>query len=297
MAITVQVPATTTNLGPGFDCFGVALMLSNRVSLWRERIGKPLPIVQEASELFFKETGTARIQFGCRIEGEVPPARGLGSSATLRAGVMIGLNALCRTQLSRETLCDFCSRLEGHPDNAAAALFGGFAIVNRLRHRIDRFDVDPALKFILFIPDFEVKTSAARQVVPSTFTREAVVQNLANATLIAAAFASGDYERLRGSFADQIHQPYREPLVPFLPSILKSAEEAGALGGFLSGSGSTIACVTLVNEDQIAAAIKAAAFETSGKTVTVTADNLGARITTNDAGSDTTGSEHSIPGS
>jgi homoserine kinase len=294
MAITVQVPASTTNLGPGFDCFGVALKLSNRIILLPESAEISAPIVREAAKLFFERTGTTPIQFGCRIEGEVPQARGLGSSVTVRAGILIGLNDLCGTRLSRETLCDFCSALEGHPDNAAAALFGGFAIVNNLRNRVDRFDVDPALKFILLIPDFEVKTSDARKVVPISFTRQSVVQNLANTALIAAAFASGEYERLRGSFSDQIHQPYREPLVPILPAVLKSAEEAGALGGFLSGSGSTIACVTLYDEDRIAAAMGAAARGTNTKTVIVTADNLGARIIKTDTESGTAAGKPSL---
>jgi homoserine kinase len=294
MAITVQVPASTTNLGPGFDCFGVALKLSNQITLLPESTELCPPIVQEAAKLFFTKTGSTPVRFGCRIEGDVPQARGLGSSVTVRAGILTALNELSGTRLSRETLCDFCSELEGHPDNAAAALFGGFAIVNNLRNRIDRFDVDSALKFILFIPDFEVKTSDARQVVPTSFTRQAVIQNLANTALIAAAFASGDYERLRGSFSDQIHQPYRESLVPFMPAILKSAEDAGALGGFLSGSGSTIACVTLGYEDRIAAAIGAAASGIDGKTVIVTADNLGARIVNPDTKTETTASKRSI---
>jgi homoserine kinase len=278
MAVTVQVPASTTNLGPGFDCFGVALKLSNHITIDLEITGRQLPIVEEAAALFFNKTGTIPIQFDCRIEGNVPQARGLGSSVTVRAGVLVALNNLLGTNVSRETLCHFCSELEGHPDNAAAAIFGGFAIVNKKRNRVDRFEVKPDLKFVLFIPGFEVKTNEARKVVPASFSRQAVVENLANASLIAAAFASGDYERLRQSFSDQIHQPYRQHLVPFLPNVLQAAEEAGALGGFLSGSGSTIACVTLSNEQKVAGAIASAAPEARGKTLIVTADNLGARI-------------------
>ena len=102
--------------------------------------------------------------------------------------------------------------------------------------------LDPALKFVLFIPNFEVKTSDARTVVPASFSRQEVVENLGNASLIAAAFASGKYEHLRGAFVDRLHQPFREKFVPFLPKLLRAAADAGALGGFLSGSGSTVAC-------------------------------------------------------
>jgi homoserine kinase len=279
MALTVQVPASTTNLGPGFDCFGVALRLGNRITIEPEKSATvPPPIVLEAAKLFFKKIDSAPFRFECQIEGEVPQARGLGSSVTVRLGVFIGLNELSRANLSRKALCSLCADLEGHADNAATALFGGFVIVNKMRDQVERFEVDPRLKFVLFIPDFEVKTNKARKVVPTSFSRQAVVENLANASLIAAAFASHEYERLQNAFSDQIHQPYRQHLVPFLPTVLQAAREAGALGGFLSGSGSTITCPTLSDGNDIAAAIRAAAPDAKGKILIVTADNLGAQI-------------------
>jgi homoserine kinase len=277
--LTVQVPASTTNLGPGFDCFGVALRINNRITIDPEYADpEPLSIVAEAAGLFFKKTGQEPFRFGCRIEGEVPQARGLGSSVTVRAGILLGLNALSGANLSRESLCGLCAELEGHPDNAAAALFGGFAIVNKARNRVDRFEVDPRLKFVLFIPDFEVRTDDARKVVPATFTRQAVVENLANASLIAAAFASREYERMHDAFSDQMHQPYRQHLVPFLPQMFGAALKGGALGGFLSGSGSTLAFLTLTDGHDVVAAIREAAPTTKGETLIVTADNLGAQI-------------------
>lgn len=279
MTISVLVPASTTNLGPGFDCLGIALRLGNRITVGTDRSERPVPgMVEQAADLFFSRTGQARFPFSFSIEGDVPQARGLGSSVTLRVGVLMALDRITKSGLSKEEICDFCAELEGHPDNAAAALFGGFIIVTKTSRRIARFDVDPALKFVLFIPNYEVKTSDARTVVPASFSRQEVVENLGNASLIAAAFASGKYEHLRGGFIDRLHQPFREKFVPFLPKLLRAADGAGALGGFLSGSGSTVACLTLGDGQKVASALEAAAPDEGAKILIVSADNEGARI-------------------
>jgi homoserine kinase len=279
MSVSVQVPATTSNFGPGFDCLGAALQLWNRVTIDRADQDMPLPeIVAEAAGLFFRHSGILPFPFRFRITGEVPRARGLGSSVTVRAGVLIALNHYLNQPFALEQICSLCTELEGHPDNAAAAIFGGFTIVNSATNRVDRFDIDPEIKFVLFIPDFEVKTSDARKVVPATYPREAVVQNLANVSRIAAAFASKRYDLLQDAFADRLHQPYREPLVPFLGKVLDAATKSGAIGGFLSGSGSTIACLTLSDGDKVAAAMQRSATEANAKVLIVSADNAGAKI-------------------
>jgi homoserine kinase len=279
MSLCIQVPASTTNFGPGFDCLGAALQLWNRIRIQPGPGGNGNPaIVADAANLFFEQAGVKRFDFRCQIEGDVPQARGLGSSVTIRAAVLLGLNALTGNLLAKQKICELCAKLEGHPDNAAAALFGGFTIISKTRGEIVRFDVDPVLKFILFIPDFEVKTGEARKVLPETFSRQAIVENLANASLIAAAFASRRYDQLAGSFSDRLHQPFRTRFVPFLPRVLDAAERAGALGGFLSGSGSSIACLTLSNEEGIARAISEAAPEAMARIAILSADNNGAQI-------------------
>jgi homoserine kinase len=280
MTISVKVPASTTNLGPGFDCLGIALRVWNRISIEIDGSERPPPpgMILEAADLFFKHTGQTRFPFSFAIEGDVPQARGLGSSVTIRLGLLMALDRITQSGLSQEEICALCAELEGHPDNAAAALFGGFTIVTKTSNRVARFEVDPALKFVLFIPNFEVKTSDARMVVPTSFARQDVVENLGNTSLIAAAFASGEYRHLRGAFADRLHQPFREKFVPFLPKLLLAAEEAGALGGFLSGSGSTVACVTLSDGQDVASALEAAAPGEHAKIRIVSADNDGAQI-------------------
>jgi homoserine kinase len=279
MVLSIQVPASTTNLGPGFDCLGVALELWNRIRVVPgEKEAQNPVIVSEAANLFFDQTGIKRFAFRCVIEGDIPQARGLGSSVTIRAGVLLALNALAAGHLTKKELCELCTKLEGHPDNAAAALYGGFTIVSKARNEIARFDIDPDLKFVLFIPNFEVKTSEARRVLPESFSRQAVVENLANTSFVAAAFASRRYGQLQDSFEDRVHQPFRTQFVPFLPKVLSAARNAGALGGFLSGSGSTIACLTLSDSSKVAASVADAAPEAKAKVLIVSADNLGARI-------------------
>ncbi|MBV9130641.1 MAG: homoserine kinase [Verrucomicrobia bacterium] len=280
MTISVKVPASTTNLGPGFDCLGIALRIWNRISIEIDGSERPSPpgMVSEAADLFFKHTGQTRFPFSFVIDGDVPQARGLGSSVTIRLGLLMALDQITQSGLPQEEICTLCAALEGHPDNAAAALFGGFTIVSKTSKRVAQFNVDPALKFVLFIPNFEVKTSDARKVVPASFACQDVVENLGNASLIAAAFASGEYRHLRGAFADRLHQPFREKFVPFLPKLLLAAADAGALGGFLSGSGSTVAFVTLSDGQDVARALEEAAPEEHAKIRIVSADNDGAQI-------------------
>ena len=279
MVVNVQVPASTTNLGPGFDCLGISLQLWNWIKIEADLSPRPIPeMASQAAELFFSRTGQTRFPFTLSIEGEVPQARGLGSSVTLRLGVLMALDRITKTGLSKHEICDLCTELEGHPDNAAAALFGGFTVFSRSTRKVARFDVDSKLHFVLFIPDFEVKTADARQAVPTKFAREDVVDNLGNATMIAAALASGKYEYLQNAFEDRLHQPFREKFVPFLPRVLRAGIEAGALGGFLSGSGSTVACVTLSDPEKVGAALDKAAAGQNAKILIVNADNIGSRI-------------------
>ncbi len=274
--VTVRVPASTSNLGPGFDCLGVALRIYNDVTVTKGVKSRPQTIVGEAADLFFHHTQRVPFVFSVSIAGNVPASRGLGSSVTLRVGVLRALNALTGNRLDRSSIFQLSARLEGHPDNAAPATFGGFTVVRG--QTLQRFDVSASLSFVLLIPDLEIKTSRARRILPSRITRAAAVKNCANACAITAAFASGNYRNLRGAFRDHLHQPYRQKLIPFLPRVIAAAERAGALGAFLSGSGSAICAVTLHSPKKIAAAMERSASSISAPTVITRADNRGARL-------------------
>lgn len=275
--ITVRIPATTSNLGPGFDCLGVALQIYNYVSVTpSEEETAIAPMARAAARKYFKKVDCDPFPFRCTIEGEVPRARGLGSSVTVRLGVLHALNALLGRPLKRAQIFTLCAELEGHPDNAAPAEFGGFVATRGLR--LQKFPVDPRLRFVLLIPDFEVQTREARLVLPNEIDRLRAVESCANACAITAALASANYEQLRGAFVDHLHQPFRKKFVPFLDRVLAAAERAGALGGFLSGSGSTIVCLTLRSPQKIANAMKKAAGLEHCETRITTADNQGVRL-------------------
>ncbi len=278
-SVTIRVPATTANLGPGYDCLGVALQIYNRVTVARmaaAQVATAGEMGSRTAEAFFATADLDPFEFSWKIEGEVPQSRGLGSSVTVRLGLLMALNELSGAKLSRGQLFEICAQLEGHPDNAAPAAFGGFTVAGG--KQIARFEVAPELKFVLLIPDFEIATPDARRVLPATLDRLAAVKSCANACRITAAFASKNYERLRGAFHDGLHQPFRKPLIPFLEDVIAAGERAGALGGFLSGSGSTICCVTLDNADGVAKAMLHAADSRGARTVITAADNQGASI-------------------
>src|ERR1700726_773989 len=274
---TIRVPASTSNLGPGFDCLGVALRVYNLVTLSRATKRESLaPIAAQAADLFFKRTKRRRFAFFCLAAEKIPRSRGLGSSATVRLGILHGLNELTRRPLDRLSIFRLCAELEGHPDNAAPSSFGGFTVA-RGKH-VQRFQVSSRLKFVLLIPDFEILTSAARQILPEEIPHPDAVASAGNACAITAAFASGAYENLRGAFIDHFHQPFRARRIPLLPRVVAAAEKAGALGAFLSGSGSTICAATLQSAKKVAAAMQRAAGSTSTKIVITTADNRGVQI-------------------
>jgi homoserine kinase len=278
-SVITRVPGTTANLGPGFDSLGIALGLSNEITVSRSARREHPAVFAGAADAFFKAADIAPFGFDWKIEGEVPQSRGLGSSVTVRLGVMHGLNALCESPLNRDALFELCADLEGHPDNAAPAAFGGFA-VSRAGAETIRCEVAPELKFVLLIPDFEVSTPMARSILPDGIPRRDAVMSASNACRITAAFLTKRYDLLRGSFGDGLHQPYRQRLIPFLYEVIGAAESAGAIGGFLSGSGSTICCVTLENAEGIAAAMKAASGNEGASTLIRSADNRGATVIT-----------------
>jgi homoserine kinase len=274
--VTVRVPASTSNLGPGFDCLGLALRIYNDVTVSRGRTADRDSMAARAGEKFFEIAQRKPFSFRCAVGGDVPSSRGLGSSVTVRLGALIALNELSGRPLPREQLFDICAALEGHPDNAAPAAFGGFNIIAGGEHQ--RFAVAANLRVVLLVSAFQVRTDEARRLLPAAIPHADAVANSANVARIVAAFVAQRYNQLRGAFADRIHQPFRKHLVPRFDEIIAAAECAGALGGFLSGSGSTIAVMTLRSPDKIAAAMLANADAADARTIITSADNRGARI-------------------
>jgi homoserine kinase len=275
--VRIRVPATTANLGPGFDSLGLALRVYNITTVSRAPDFPSEPMPSAAAGAFFEAAGCEAFGFAWSIRGDVPRSRGMGSSVTVRLGILHGLNVLAGSPLAPDALYRLCSRLEGHPDNAAPAAFGGFTVA-RQDDSFQRFAVRGNLHFVLLIPDFEVETKNARGVLPTSIPLRDAVLSASNASAISAAFASRNYEALRGCFADGIHQPYRAPLVPGLSDVISAAEQAGALGGWLSGSGSTIACCTQNSPEAVSTAMSKAYGNGAHHLITTQADNQGVRI-------------------
>jgi homoserine kinase len=277
-AVTVRVPASVSNLGPGFDCLGVALRLYNLITV--ERAARPdvlPPVLDETAKVFFKQSRARKFPFACSVRERVPRARGLGSSATVRVGVLHGLNRLAGNPLDRDVLFQLCAELEGHPDNAAPASFGGFTVARS--DSVQRFDVSARLKFVVLIPDHEVKTSEARRILPQRIGRTNAVKSCGDACAITAAFVSRNYRLLQGRFGDEFHQPFRAKLIPYLDRVITAAEHAGALGAFLSGSGSSMAALTLDRPREIGRAMLLAIGGMQARAIVLSADNHGVEIT------------------
>ena len=269
---SVRIPGTTANLGSGFDTLGLAVALYNRATVRRRsdrhvEITSPiaedaragaLAMLEEAAAAFFKKTRAPRFGVDLHLAGEVPIARGLGSSVTARLGCVAGLNALAGSPLDRQGLLEVVAALEGHPDNAAPAVFGGFTAAGFVGSEVRciRVPLPSRIRLVTLIPDFEVSTPEARKRVPQTFSKADTIHILNRASLVTAAFATGRLESLRGCFDDRIHQPYRAPLIPGMDAILATGVKAGAIGGWLSGSGSTLMCLALDNSEAVATAMQ-----------------------------------------
>jgi homoserine kinase len=294
-SVTVRVPATTANLGPGFDTLGVALKLHNHISIREtddpaavERVdamrGDPaaLAMTREAMDAFFRRSKVNPHGAQVEVKGDVPTTGGLGSSVTVRLGIVYALNELNGRPLSDAGLLEVVTELEHHPDNAAPALFGGFVvsgiIEGTIRYR--RFNVPGTLKFVVAVPDFPVSTEKARALLPRQVPLTDAVENLKRVALITSVFASGEFSLLRGLFEDRLHQPYRRKLIPMLDDVIAAGVGAGALAGWLSGSGSSVMCITEQKEKAVAEAMAAvfARQRIRCETHILTADNDGTRV-------------------
>ena len=290
--IQVRVPASTSNLGPGFDCLGLALQLYNTTTLTRgadERL--PKGMIGDTAASFFQNIAGGKIEpfgFEARIDGDIPVSRGLGSSVTVRLGVLMGLAELVRESVAipQEEILDLLIKLEGHPDNAVPSFLGGFAICARASDNpadgfaYTRVAVKPELSFVTLVPDLKLSTEAARGLLPKEVPFRQAVENVQRTARITAAFCTGDYDALRGMFIDHLHQPFRQVLIPGFADILGAAREAGALGSFLSGSGSCLMAVTLGEEEAISQAMLTTAQKhgLSARALVLKADNEGVKI-------------------
>lgn len=267
--ITIRVPATTANLGPGFDVFGLALKLSLTVKVketsgplsitYRGRGAGRVPLdernlIWRAYRWVTEREGKRGPHLVVEIENEIPLARGLGSSgAAIVAGVMIA-NAVCRLGLSDEQLLAHALALEPHPDNITAAFVGGFVaccVTDEGRALYAKLPVSPNIKAVIVVPDFELPTREARAVLPDQYSRDDIVFNLQRVALLAMALRHPHPDLIAEAMRDRLHQPYRRALIPGLEEILQLASMPGLLGVSLSGAGPSVLALAIDNFEQI----------------------------------------------
>ncbi|QNJ11114.1 homoserine kinase [Synechococcus sp. M16.1] len=266
--VVVDVPATTANLGPGFDCLGAALDLNNRFAMRRiegggERFeliiegtegshlrGGPENLVYRAAQRVWKAAGLEPVALEARVRLAVPPARGLGSSATAIVAGLMGANALVGEPLSKEKLLELAIDIEGHPDNVVPSLLGGLCMTAKAasqRWRVVRCEWTPSVKAVVAIPSIRLSTSEARRAMPKAIPVGDAVVNLGALTLLLQGLRTGNGDLISDGMHDRLHEPYRWRLIKGGDQVKQAAMDAGAWGCAISGAGPSV--LALCEED------------------------------------------------
>ena len=273
--VKVRVPGTSANCGPGFDSLGVACTIYNELSLvllekpeldivitgaGAENIPKDeRNIVWKSIQKLLKRVGLADKYLGAKIEMDngVPLSRGLGSSATAIVGGLKAANEWLDNPLSQRDLLQLATEIEGHPDNVAPAIYGGFTVSIVRQGKPECFTFMPKLplKLVVAIPDFFLSTKAARGVLPKEVPMGDAIYNVGRAAMLIAALCKGNQSFLRSVFDDALHQPYRAKLIPGMYEVIAAARKAGALGASLSGAGPCLIAFTVDNEANVGQAM------------------------------------------
>ncbi len=281
----VSVPATTANVGPGFDCLGAALTRYNKFMFSQsEKENGFLQITVDgmgASQVSTDESNLAYVAFceffhalkqpipgiHLHIELDVPLARGMGSSSTAIVGGVLGANALAGFPLGIDALAQLATRIEGHPDNVVPALLGGCQLSTVDEAGRSMFCAIPwqdSIVPILVVPAFEISTAQARQVLPLQYSRSDAVYTLGHLGLLIRALETGNGEWIRVALDDRIHVPYRETLIPGYREVVDVALESGAYGVTISGAGPTLLALGSPQRANAIASAMAQAWQSLG---------------------------------
>ena len=297
--ITVQVPATSANCGPGFDTLGLACTLYNTFEFTLLPRGWVLEVEGEGKDelkagpenLIFAAFDAVWRQFNpqpyglkVKMHNVIPMSRGLGSSSSAIVGGLVAANVLCGAKLSLESLLALATDIEGHPDNVAPALYGGFTISymqGRVAHTTKLIPQLP-LQFIAVVPEQPLSTAKARAALPAQVPLKDAIFNCSRTGLLVAALLTGNATHLATALEDKLHQPYRAPLLPGLAAAMDAAKKSGAYNAIISGAGSTIMAYAPIEADGalIARAMVNALAQVGQKASyhLLTLDNEGARI-------------------
>ena len=258
----IKVPATSANMGPGFDCVGVALELYNE--LWVEETdggidissadGRDIPkgeknLIYTTIKGFYDREGLKLPGVKIVQKDSIPMTRGLGSSAACIVGGLLAANAMSGRNYTVDRLALMAAELEGHPDNSNPALMGSMVVSAMHDGEMSRIkiNVPENLTFGVLIPNFALSTAESRAVLPKEYTRAQAVFNSSRTGLLIAAMMTGNLEALRVAVDDEIHQPYRKKLIRNYDDIFEKARENGSLAEYLSGAGPTL--MTLITDE------------------------------------------------
>ena len=294
--IQVSVPATSANVGAGFYSLGLAVSLHN-VFTFEEAEGIQISSVDGthvpagSNNLVYRSARVVYDQLGIPLRGlritqrnDIPMARGLGSSSACIVAGILGANALLGGRLTKRQMLTLATAIEGHPDNVAPAMLGGFVTSGIGEGQVYsvKKDIDPELAFAAFVPDFRLLTAKARAALPQMVSHKDAVYNLSRAALATAAFCDGDYALLGVATKDVLHQQYRLPLIQGGDEIFELALDLGAMAAYISGAGPTIMAV-VHRDDQVFFERAAAALQQSETLRRFTvrrllADNAGAVV-------------------
>jgi homoserine kinase len=278
-SVRVTVPASTANLGPGFDCLALALGLHNTIEMSAANTGFEMTIEGEGADRLRRDRDNlilraadalwGRVGFepgGLRVKATngIPLSSGLGSSAAATVGGLAAANTLAGEPLSPLELLKLAHAIEGHPDNAAAALFGGLVLISAEGDDalVERLDVPP-LRVAIALPDVRLSTRQAREALPRRVSLHDAVFNMGRTLFVARALQRGDYDLLRRAMVDRLHEPHRRKLIPGADGAMQSARETGAAAVALSGAGPSLAAFAPDRHAEIAEAMKSA-FEKRG---------------------------------
>lgn len=302
-SVRVIVPATSANCGPGFDVLGAACNLYNEFTYELTERGFELEVTGEGSGrlhasgknlaflAFFRLWNelTDRRYTGLKVtmHNRIPLSRGLGSSSTAIVAGLMAANYLTGSTLTRQQLVDYATEIEGHPDNVAPALLGGFTVsyMSHGKAASLRFVPQKPLSFIAAVPAEPLSTARARQAIPETVIHKDAVFNAGRSALLVSALLTGEYKFLPDALEDRLHQPYRMPLINGTQAVFKAAKNAGAYGAVISGAGSTLMAYAAADADSeaIGRAMQQA-FEKAGQQAVyhvLKLDEEGARVIDN----------------
>lgn len=289
----IQVPATSANIGPGFDCLGVALELYNELEFGRLKDGVEIiskhsssPPERNLVYISYLKTleyiGSPNIPVRIVEKSRIPSSRGLGSSAACIVGGVLGALVMADVELPKEEILKISTMIEGHPDNVAPAIYGGFTASTMKDEKIYTTGINTAesIKFLALVPDFKLSTKMARSVLPKEIPYADGVFNVSRVAMLISSLVNGENENLKIALEDRLHQPYRGGLIKDFDNILDFLKGSDAVGAYLSGAGPTI--MSLLDISDVTTKDKISAFlstlDSNWELFELSLDKVGAKI-------------------